>query len=215
MSNFGEQAYFVNLPSKFISAGDGRSLWLCYAANFSSGWGGTTFKAQPPGSRYGMCLQEIRLLKPGEDASPDLLHSSANIARNAEVTVSSTHPDYSAGGAVDGVVGGYPDHPEREWASRGERDTAMIRLTWSTPQTIDRVQLFDRPNDLDQVTSGMLVFSDGSTIRTGALPDNTQKGLEISFEPKTVQWLIFAVNRTKPSTLNVGLSEIAVFAAKP
>ena len=70
--------------------------------------------------------------------------------------------------------------------NRGERDTAMIRLTWPTPQTIDRVLLFDRPNDLDQVNSGMLVFSDGSTISTGALPDNAQKGLEVSFEPKTV-----------------------------
>jgi hypothetical protein len=215
MSNFGEQAYFVNLPSKFISKDDGRSLWLCYAANFSSGWGGTTFKAQPPGSRYGMCLQEIRLLKPGEDASPDLLHSPANIARNAEVTVSSTHTDYSANGAVDGVVGGYPDQIEHEWASRGERDTAMIRLSWSTPQTIDCVQLFDRPNDLDQVTSGMLIFSDGSTISTGALPDNARQGLDISFAPKTVQWLIFAVNRTKPGTLNIGLSEIAVFSTQP
>jgi hypothetical protein len=91
----------------------------------------------------------------------------------------------------------------------------MVRLTWSTPQTIDRVQLFDRPNDLDQVTSGMLVFSDGSTISTGALPDNAQKGLEISFAPKTVRWLIFAVNGTKPGTLNIGLAEIAVFSANP
>ena len=65
LTNFGEQAYFVNIPSKFISE-DGRSLWLCYAANFSSGWGGITFKSNPPGSRYGMCLQEIRLLGPGE-----------------------------------------------------------------------------------------------------------------------------------------------------
>jgi hypothetical protein len=215
MSNFGEQAYFVNLPSKFISKDDGRGLWLCYAVNFSSGWGGITFKAQPPGSRYGMCLQEIRLLKPGEDASPDLLHSPANIARNAEVTVSSTDPNYSANGAVDGVVGGYPDQIEHEWASRGERDTAMIRLSWSTPQTIGRVQLFDRPNDLDQVTSGMLIFSDGLTISTGALPDNARQGLDISFAPKTVQWLIFAVNRTKPGTLNIGLSEIAVFSTQP
>jgi hypothetical protein len=91
----------------------------------------------------------------------------------------------------------------------------MIRLTWNAPQTIDRVQLFDRPNELDQVTSGMLIFSDGSTINTGELPDNAKKGLEISFEPKTVRWLIFAVNRTKPGSPNIGLSEIAVFSAKP
>jgi hypothetical protein len=68
MTNFGEQAYFVNIPSKFIRP-EGRSLWLCYAANFSSGWGGITFKSLPPGSRYGLCLQEVRLLAPGPDIS--------------------------------------------------------------------------------------------------------------------------------------------------
>ena len=55
MRNFGEQAYFVNIPSKFISA-DGRTLWLCYSANFFS------FPSNPPGSRYAMCLREIRLV---------------------------------------------------------------------------------------------------------------------------------------------------------
>ena len=65
LQHFGEQAYFVNIPSKFIG-GDGRKLWLCYAANFSSGKGGTTFRSLPPGSRYGMCLQEIEILAPGE-----------------------------------------------------------------------------------------------------------------------------------------------------
>ena len=33
MKHFGEQAYFVNIPSKFISS-NGQTLWLCYAANF-------------------------------------------------------------------------------------------------------------------------------------------------------------------------------------
>jgi hypothetical protein len=62
MKDFGEQAYFVNFPSKFISP-DGRTLWLCYAANFTNGWLGTRLRANPPGSRYGMCLQEVRLLE--------------------------------------------------------------------------------------------------------------------------------------------------------
>ena len=89
----------------------------------------------------------------------------------------------------------------------------MIRLTWPTARKINRVWLFDRPNDLDQVVSGMLVFSDGSTLVTGELPDNGKKGLEVGFEPKTVSWVAFLVNTTKPSTLNIGLSEIAVFTA--
>jgi alpha-L-fucosidase len=61
LKDFGEQAYFVNFPSKFIG-GDGRALWLCYAANFTNGWLGTNLKSDPPGSRYAMCLQEVRLL---------------------------------------------------------------------------------------------------------------------------------------------------------
>jgi hypothetical protein len=69
LRNFGEQAYFVNIPSKFISGG-GRTFWLCYSANFSSGWGGTTFESRPPGSRYAMCLQEVRLLTPSDPVPP-------------------------------------------------------------------------------------------------------------------------------------------------
>ena len=53
LRHFGEQAYFVNIPSKFIGP-DGRTLWLCYAANFSSGWE-VKFRPRPPGSRYGSC----------------------------------------------------------------------------------------------------------------------------------------------------------------
>jgi hypothetical protein len=63
MRHFGEQGYFVNIPSKFISA-DGRKAWLCYSANFSNGnknWN-THHQPIPPGSGYGLCLQEIELL---------------------------------------------------------------------------------------------------------------------------------------------------------
>lgn len=70
LRHFGEQAYFVNIPSKFIGQ-DGRSLWLCYAANFSQGWNGVRFHSHPEGSRYGMCLQEVRLVGP-VDSVPKL-----------------------------------------------------------------------------------------------------------------------------------------------
>jgi len=65
MKHFGEQAYFVNIPSKFIG-GDGRKLWLCFAANFSSGGSGITFRSYPFGGRYGMCLQEVNILSPSD-----------------------------------------------------------------------------------------------------------------------------------------------------
>jgi hypothetical protein len=61
MHNFGEQAYFVNIPSKFISA-DGRTAWLCYSSNFTNSYLHTDFKDDPPGGGYGMVLQEFKLL---------------------------------------------------------------------------------------------------------------------------------------------------------
>ncbi|MCX6877947.1 MAG: alpha-L-fucosidase [Verrucomicrobia bacterium] len=56
---FGPNAYFVNLPTKFISK-DGLTGWLCYSscwdnkANFRPG--------NPSGSHYAMSLHEIRWL---------------------------------------------------------------------------------------------------------------------------------------------------------
>jgi len=61
MRNFGEQGYFVNMPSKFISK-DGRTAWLCYAANFTNGYLNTNYASNPSGSRYGMVIQEVKLL---------------------------------------------------------------------------------------------------------------------------------------------------------
>jgi hypothetical protein len=67
MKDFGEQAYFLNFPSKFISP-DGKTLWLCYSANFAPDWNGQALKVNPPGGVYGLCLHELRLLAPGEEA---------------------------------------------------------------------------------------------------------------------------------------------------
>ncbi|MGB8477555.1 MAG: hypothetical protein WCE63_01770 [Acidobacteriaceae bacterium] len=69
MRNFGEQAYFVNFPSKFISK-DGRTLWLSYSANFTNGYLHTNFKSDPPGSGYWWTLQEVKLLGPRPSKVP-------------------------------------------------------------------------------------------------------------------------------------------------
>jgi len=62
LKNFGEQAYFLNIPSKFISI-DGKIAWLLYSGNFATDWNGTQIKTNPPGSHYGMVLQKIEFLK--------------------------------------------------------------------------------------------------------------------------------------------------------
>ena len=224
MKEFGEQGYFLNFPSKFISK-DGLTLWLCYSGNFSQGWNNIRFKAIPPGSRYGLVLQQVKLLDPKmhreykkklqTQKQHDPLKSKNNVARKAKVTVSSTYKGYTAEAAIDGVVGGYPEDISAEWATDGEKASAMLRLSWDNPQIIDRVWLFDRPNThADQVNAGKLIFSDGSTINVGQLPDDASAAKEITFPPKKVTWLKFVVTAVKLQTQNIGLAEIAVFTAE-
>jgi hypothetical protein len=68
MKAFGEQAYFVNFPSKFISR-DGRTLWMSYSANFSNLFMGTHFDTKPEGGGYWWTLQEVRLTGSGAEPS--------------------------------------------------------------------------------------------------------------------------------------------------
>jgi hypothetical protein len=59
LKNYGEQAYFVNFPSKFISK-DGKTAWMLYSSNF---WDAKALKQNPPGSHYGMVFQKVEFLK--------------------------------------------------------------------------------------------------------------------------------------------------------
>ena len=216
MKDFGEQAYFLNFPSKFISE-DGKYMWLCYSANFSPGWDGVKLKFNPPGGRYGLCLHEMRFLSkdekyPSADKDPDIL--SGNIAPQAQVTVSSTYAGYSSKGLVDGEINGYPGNISTEWASNEEKAGAWVRLEWTKKRRIDRILLFDRPVDCDQVVGGTLLFSDGSSVLVNKeLPNSAYEGIQVKFKSREVKWFKFVVDKTSDSTLNIGLSEIAVFGA--
>jgi hypothetical protein len=168
--------------------------------------------ADPIGSRYAWTLQEVRLLdaaglaalsEAAAQTPEDRLKSEANLALRARVNVSSVHKknrpfteliEYFGEGAVDGVVD--PDEAinRHEWVSLGERQTAMIRLSWDAPQTARRVWLFDRPNPKDHIISGVLLFSDGSAVRVGELPNDARWAREIVFPAKTVTWVVFAAD---------------------
>ena len=142
---------------------------------------------------------------------PDLF--GGDIAPKATVTVSGVEDNYGFAGATDKAPGGYPNNRDNEWSS-GQKVGATIRLTWKTPQTIDRIQLFDRPNENDNATSSTLTFSDGSTIEVGALPNDGMTPAEARFAPKTVSWVEWKATGVSDATENVGLGEFAVFAAR-
>ena len=228
MKDFGSQGYFMTIPSKFI-APDGKTFWLSYSANFSQDYFGDITKANPPGSRYAWNLQLVKFVNKNQEQTleqaykqgePDPIKSKKNLALQANVVVSSAlrsaRPmtelhQYFGEGAINGVVDPASENTLNEWVSDGETNTAFIRLNWKAPQSISKVWLFDRPGLKDQVTSGMLVFSDGSTVKVGALPNDAHAAKEISFPLKKVSWLAFIIDQVSPTTTNTGLAEIAAF----
>jgi hypothetical protein len=143
----------------------------------------------------------------------DALMTEDNVAGTAKVTASGVEGGYSVEGAVDGIVGGYPGDKSQEW-SAGSTVGATLTLTWDTPQTVNYIQLYDRPNTTDQIISGTVTFSDGSTLPVGELPNDALKPFDLHFPAKTITSLTFRVTGVKAGTENAGLAEIAVFRVK-
>ena len=63
LKEFGPQAYFVNVPTKFISD-DGRRMWLSWSANYNNG-ADPPMTMRPQFSNYWWSLREIELVERG------------------------------------------------------------------------------------------------------------------------------------------------------
>lgn len=225
MKKFGEQGYFVNIPTKFISE-DGYTSWLSYSGNFAPF---SDLGVNPPGGRYAFILQEFTFLtremyenypkgkkeleldkeiQNWEETNP--LTSKLNLALKARVEVSSTASGYSANALIDGIVAGSPNNPENEWASDGQTIGAKVRLSWDEKIKAGKIWLFDRPTHTEHILAGEIKLSDGTTINIGELPNSEYAGKEISFPTKEIEWMEFVVLEVGRGK-NIGLSEIAVF----
>ena len=93
----------------------------------------------------------------------------------------------------------------------GQLAGAWIQLNWSSPVKVSEVILYDRPNLSDNVQAGTLLFSDGTSLPVGQLPnDASSAGYTVSFAEKTITWVKFTV--TSAIGYNIGLSEFEVIA---
>jgi hypothetical protein len=126
-----------------------------------------------------------------------------NIAPMATVTVSSQNTERGQTG--EGVADGRPD--AAEWSSAGEGAGAWITLTWDRPATVTEIDLYDRPDPVENVVSGTLSFEDGSVIVVHALPAAGAPE-RIIFSPKIIRSVTFRIDQAQGR--NAGLEEIMV-----
>jgi hypothetical protein len=156
-------------------------------------------------STHNVGLAEIQVYNAGGPNPP-------NVALKATASASSqnTSPDQTAHKAIDGVIDGYPHDATKEWATVGGKAGSWLKLTWSSPQTVSRVVLYDRPNLSDQITGATLQFSDGSSVPVGVV-NNNGTGVTITFAARTITSLQLNITSVSPTTHNVGLAEIQVY----
>lgn len=137
-----------------------------------------------------------------------------NIAPLARVTVSSSVDEQSSGkNLTDGII---RIVNKGNWVSKsqetfwGEIDLPWARLDWNQEVYINKVVLYDLPSRKSHIASGVLRFSDGSSVRVLNIPaDGSPKTVE--FAPRKTQWVKFEATDGEGSHL--GLSEMEVFEA--
>ncbi|MEO3756035.1 glycoside hydrolase domain-containing protein [Streptomyces sp. B6B3] len=133
-----------------------------------------------------------------------------NVAQFAEVSVSSQVNDSNLAGvrAVDGrpTRSSVTEPVNVGWAS--EETKPWIKLGWAERKRVHKVVLSDRPDDDANVNSGVLVFSDGTSITVRGIP-NDGRNKVVSFRPRRVSWVRFEA--TGGTGENVGLNEIEVW----
>ncbi|MFE7330910.1 glycoside hydrolase domain-containing protein [Streptomyces sp. NPDC057565] len=136
--------------------------------------------------------------------------SGLNISQFAEVSVSSQVNDSNFAGvrAVDGrpARSSMGSSQNVEWVST-ERNP-WIKLGWREERRVHKVVISDRADPRSNVNSGVLTFSDGSTVMVRGIPtDGTNKA--VTFRPRNVSWVRFEA--TGGTGENVGLNEIEVW----
>jgi hypothetical protein len=162
------------------------------------------------GATYNVGLSELEII-----AIPYIGTIDTNIASLSTVTASSqnTSTSQQAIKAIDGIIDGYPNNYQAEWATTGQGVGAWIKLDWSSTYDISRVVLYDRPNLNDQITSATLTFSDGTTKSVGML-DNGGAATTIDTGSIITDSMLVTVNTVSGVTYNVGLSELEVFGTQ-
>ncbi|WP_343208864.1 DUF7402 domain-containing protein [Anaerolentibacter hominis] len=154
--------------------------------------------------------------------------SFTSLTYSASVQVNASSNQDKANRVLDGIASGYipamekldftasaskkrDGFPDAEWVADGPGD--WVELMWSTPQKVQKIVIYDRPDTDQNITSGKLTFDDGTTKEVGALPENGRPYELILETEKEMQSLKFEITGVSNGTTNPGLAEIEVFGS--
>lgn len=134
-----------------------------------------------------------------------------NVAPLATVTASSQTETEPAANVVDGIIrvnGRGSWNCGNEVTFWGEINFPWIQLEWDNPVEINRVTIYNRPNnDGTHIAGGVLHFSEGEDVRVLQIPAAGEPCV-VEFPTRSTKYIKFEV--TDGVGANLGLSEIEV-----
>ena len=150
----------------------------------------------------------------GLSMASELFAMGDNIGSQAKVTVSSAIDESHDGRCVtDGKI---RLADKGNWVSKstetfwGEINLPWVQLDWDKEVCINKVVLYDLPTLKSNIASGVLRFSDGSSVRVLDIPANGAPRT-VEFASRKTKWVKFEATDGEGSHL--GLSEIEVYEA--
>lgn len=151
------------------------------------------------------------------DACPGLMLDSVLVSREPTydegVPLTPAATASASSGDASRIAGGCYGDEAGEWVAAGAK-AQWIKLSWSQPQRVNKVRLYDRTALQDQVVAGTLSFSDGSTLAVGRLQNDGQAGTLLAFPARTVEWVTFTIDKVRPGTIKAGLGAFEVFGER-
>ncbi|KAI5475263.1 Carbohydrate-Binding Module Family 1 protein, cellulose binding protein [Pseudohyphozyma bogoriensis] len=199
---------------EWASDGQGAGAWLLLTFPQTIVVDTVLLFDRPNLSSAGLSEIEVFGRSSSNSTTPTSYSFTGDIALNATATASSYSTGQPPSAAIDGVIGGYTDSGgdyTKEWSSYGQGAGAIFVLSWDYSVTITSIVLYDRPNLNDQVLSGTLSFSDGSSVPVGTLVNDGSATLVALDGNVTTTSVTFTVDSVSSTTSNVGLSEIQCF----
>lgn len=151
----------------------------------------------------------------GYQVMPNGTTDYVNVAKEAEVSVSSTKQPYRKQALTDGEIGLYERYERYEWSS-DEGKNAWIKFFWSKPQKVKFILLYGSAVQNRKIKSGSIVLNEDpkETISNINFPSDPGEPALVQFSvEKDIHSLKFVINDNNSNEI-AGMSEIVILGKK-
>jgi GH43 family beta-xylosidase len=139
---------------------------------------------------------------------PSGINDMSNIAKEAQVSVSSSKQESISSYVTDGEINIYRRSEKYLWYNDVVDKEPWVKLDWGNKKTIHTVLIYYSSDANKRPLSGRLILSNGKVIENINIPKKKGEASVLNFDPQQVQWIKFVAEIGDNE--EIGISEIMV-----